>query len=143
MKLDFQKLEFAMKLEFQKLVFFEKIYFEKFWKLFMVLELFMEFEYYRKLDFTKLKYLKNNRFLYIFEIVINWNIVCKKVLFVCFGLRSKKYKLLKKGESFVQLVTAVILLSCYKHNLEHCSCTYSLDFMDWSEILLSLHGENN
>ena len=36
----------------------------------MVLE-FMEFEYYRKLDFTKLKYLKNNRSLYIFETVIN------------------------------------------------------------------------
>ena len=40
----------------------------------------MKLEYHGKLDFAKLKYPKSGRFLYIFETVIDCNIVYKKML---------------------------------------------------------------
>ena len=52
-----------------------KKYSEKFWKF------FMKPEYHEILDFAKLKYPKSGRSLYIFETVVNYNIVCKKMLF--------------------------------------------------------------
>ena len=76
----FLKLEFAVKLKFQKLEFFEKIYFKFAGKFFMLLE-FMELEYHGKLNFAKLKDPKSDRFLHISEIMVDCNIVCKKVLF--------------------------------------------------------------
>ena len=41
----------------------------------------MEFEYHEKLDFAKLEYPKSGKSLYIFEAVVDCNIVCKKMLF--------------------------------------------------------------
>ena len=41
----------------------------------------MKPEYHETLDFTKLKYPKSARSLYIFETVVDYNIVCKKMLF--------------------------------------------------------------
>ena len=66
-----------------KLEFFEKIYF-KFIKKFQ--NFFMVLEYHEKLDFAKLEYPKSGRFLHIFKIVVDCNIVCKKVLFGYFCL---------------------------------------------------------
>ena len=45
----------------------------------MVLE-FHILEYYEKLDFTKFEYQKSGTSLHIFETVVNYNIVCKKML---------------------------------------------------------------
>ena len=44
----------------------------------MVLE-FMKLEYHEKLDFAKLEYSKSDKSLHIFEIVVNCNIVRKKM----------------------------------------------------------------
>jgi len=51
----------------------------------MILE-FMELEYHGKLNFAKLEYSKSNRSLHILEIVVDYNIVCKKMLFNYFYL---------------------------------------------------------
>ena len=51
----------------------------------MVLE-FHKLEYYEKFDFTKLEYPKIDRFLYISETVINYNITYENVLFGYFLL---------------------------------------------------------
>ena len=76
-----------------KLEFFEKIYFENFlwysslWNSSTVKNFrnfSMVLEYYGKLDFTKLKYPKSSISLHIFEIVVDCNIVCKKMLFSYF-----------------------------------------------------------
>ena len=76
-----------------KLEFFEKIYFENFlwysslWNSSTVKNFqnfSMVLEYYGKLDFIKLKYQKSSRSLHISEIVVDCNIVCKKMLFSYF-----------------------------------------------------------
>ena len=41
----------------------------------------MVFEYHRKLDFVTLEYSKNDKFLHISEIEVDYNIVCKNVLY--------------------------------------------------------------
>ena len=64
------KLEIAMKFEF-----FEKYALKNFENFSMVLE------YHEKLNFTKLEYQKNSRSLYIFETMVDCNIVCENVLF--------------------------------------------------------------
>ena len=46
----------------------------------MVIE-FHKLEYHGKLDFFTLKYPKSGRSLHIFEIVVDYNIVCKNMLF--------------------------------------------------------------
>ena len=51
----------------------------------MVLK-FIELEYHGKLDFAKLEYPKSGKSLHISETVVNYNIVCKKVLFSYFRL---------------------------------------------------------
>ena len=61
------------------------MYLEKFWKFFMVLEVH-KLEYHRKLDFTALKYPKNNKFQHIFKTMIDCNIICKNVLFNYFAV---------------------------------------------------------
>ena len=74
------KIEFTVKHEFQKIEPFEKIYF-KFTRKFSMILKFLELEYSGKLDFAKLEYLKSSKSLYIFETMVNYNIVCKKGLF--------------------------------------------------------------
>ena len=49
----------------------------------MVLE-FYELKYHGKLDFAKLEYPKSGSSLHISEIVVDCNIVCKKVLLAIF-----------------------------------------------------------
>ena len=51
----------------------------------MILE-FHKLEYYEKFDFPKLEYSKIDRFLRIFETVINYNIIYENVLFGYFLL---------------------------------------------------------
>ena len=69
-----------MKLEFQKLKFFENIYFENF-EIFLWYSSSWELKYYEKLDFSKFEYSNSGRFLHIFETIVDYNIVCKKMLF--------------------------------------------------------------
>ena len=42
---------------------------------------FHKLEYHEKLDFAKLEYPKSGRFLHISEIMVDYNIFCKNVLF--------------------------------------------------------------
>ena len=79
MKFEFLKLKFVMKFEFQKLEFFEKYTLKNF-KIFSTIFEFYKLEYYGKLDFTKFEYPKSGKFLYIFEIVVDCNIVCENEL---------------------------------------------------------------
>ena len=74
-----------MKHEFQKLKFFEKYTLKDFENFSIVLE-FKELEYHGKLDFTKLEYLKNVRSLYIYETMVDCDIICKNLLFGYFHL---------------------------------------------------------
>ena len=74
-----------MKFKFQKLKFLEEMYFKFVGEIFMVLK-FIELEYHGKLDFAKLEYPKSGKSLHISETVVNYNIVCKKVLFSYFRL---------------------------------------------------------
>ena len=53
------------------------MYLEKFWNFLMLLE-FHELEYYKKLDFSTLEYLKSDKSQHIFETVIDCNIIYKK-----------------------------------------------------------------
>ena len=41
----------------------------------------MVLEYHRKLDFAKFEYQKSDRFLHIFKIMVDCNIICENVLF--------------------------------------------------------------
>ena len=41
----------------------------------------MKLEYHEKLNIAKLEYPKSGKSLYIFETVVDCNIVCKKILF--------------------------------------------------------------
>ena len=65
MVLEFHELEYHGKLDFPKLEY-------------------PKLEYHGKLNFPKLEYPKSGRSPYISKIVVDCNIVCKKVLFVYF-----------------------------------------------------------
>ena len=71
----------------------------------MALE-FHELEYHGKLDFAKLEYPKSGKSLYIFEIVVDCNIVCKNVLFGYF-----------RGFNFVLTIYNIWMLVCIWYNL--------------------------
>ena len=62
-----------MVLEFHELEFHQKI-FDNFEGYFFKELKFKQLKNPGKLDFSELKYLKNNRSLHIFEIVVNWYI---------------------------------------------------------------------
>ena len=77
LKLKFVKFEFAVKLEF-----FEKIYFKFSKKISMNSSALKNFQnFFMVLDFIELEYPKSGRSLYIFKTVVNYNIICKKMIF--------------------------------------------------------------